>query len=462
MNHKRSYELSIPLIIKEHDGHNYTGYLLLVSDGLFQWEVEVRYSACFELHETLKKVFDDLPPFPGKKFQFFASSGWLEERKDQLEFYFQNLPKEAFRNAHLIAFLGIHNPATKRRPCNIDPDFMIEQYLIDSFLLVEDMYPVFYLSDGKEFYLRVLFHTITDNITKLQRIKNDLDTIYGFQERMDFLHINEHIKIHIVNELLSVKDSITTILSDGVSEESLLYKSLDQSLSIVDRALNWSNSIEMKITEEISEAFVNTNQLIQGYRIEGDSYVSLYLQLPEEMNFQAIEQLDALITQLDDEMVIFQEDESCVQSLKSMKDYFSNILNQMKNGTLYAMEAESTIEDLQTRMFCLLDELNELTKEATNDELLQSKKTIDKLIIDLGKARNQMEKSIENEQERNIMISRVEDLQQNMADIEHRFKEKQDYYDQTLLAKRREKEQADHLNKVRTRHERKEQDFFEL
>jgi len=83
-----------------------------ISFGSFKWVVAKRFSECHEFSEALKKRYkgtDALPHFPIRFPGFLMDENFVEIRRLELEFYFQNLPKDLFTTTEVRSFLEYYS-----------------------------------------------------------------------------------------------------------------------------------------------------------------------------------------------------------------------------------------------------------------------------------------------------------------------------------------------------------------
>jgi hypothetical protein len=451
------YDISVPLVVRESD---FDYFVFKVADGKYQWQFDARYSSCFSLHEKLKLSKFELPNFPPKRLTFLIDESFLWERQRGLDKYFKELPDEAHSNPHMIIFLKVHDPGVKKKPIECRLDFIVELKTKNQLRELTSAYPSFLLSNGEEFYFDSLFHMYVDNMEILQRIKRDLDNIYGFHERLDFLNSIESQKNHALQQILSVEESFHNILHDDCASDPYIQEVIRECVMLLELAHSWAASVESEVTGEISALENNVSKRIMGFKVEGDSLLQLYFTIPD-MPEESINKLEIMISEISNQMMIFKLNPESYAELNELRDYYSQILQQMKSGTLFSVANESTVDDLQERMYFLLDELNQLPPD-DEKEFKKFQSNLDKLSDDLRRCRVNITKTVENEEKKIILSNRAEDLQQDVADIQRRFTEKFNYHRQNLLSLLKDQQKKVYVNQAKTRHQKQDDDFFEL
>lgn len=92
-------------------GKNSTKYNIEVNQGMNTWNVKRSFSEFLDLHKRLKKICKSLPKKPKRKLFKVAKHEALEERKEKLDAYLQDLVQvfEIQKNLHYIQFLDLNS-----------------------------------------------------------------------------------------------------------------------------------------------------------------------------------------------------------------------------------------------------------------------------------------------------------------------------------------------------------------
>jgi len=147
---------------------------------------------------------------------------------------------------------------------------------------------------------------------------------------------------------------------------------------------------------------------------------------------EIIEKLKTIEAKLQNEIASIQRDPEA-------KDTLSNLLNYIKSGYsnfLSSTNSPSKIQKLEADLFMLLEKINKLTLDSTQEEYSLMKQSIADLTKEISGFRIFLEKEIKEGQnvvENKSYVDHLEDLQENLADLVYSFSGKFDEFSKSLV-----------------------------
>jgi hypothetical protein len=259
-------------------------------------------------------------------------------------------------------------------------------------------------------------------------MKQKLDMIYGYEQRIEYLTSISSQRTEAMEQLQDVKPVYSTLNSDELVKEHVAYELFVRILKLVNLALNWGNSIERKVMLEVSQQ-TGIWDRIKEYQTETEAKISLLLQVSEPEYSKILEQLKQLSEKIKNDVQISSkyQDNEAKESLESLLIYIRSSTDYNSDGSFSAR-----IKRCETELFSLVDALNRLNKE---EEFLSLKRSLTLLTKEISSLRNSLEKKIsngENVVENRVRVDHLEDLQENLSDLAYTYSNKFEAFSRSL------------------------------
>jgi len=258
---------------------------------------------------------------------------------------------------------------------------------------------------------------------------------YGYDQRLEFLTSVTNHRTEPMEQLQDVKPIFLTLTSDELVKEHVAYELLKRMLKLVNLALNWGNNIERKVMLEVTQQ-TGVWDRIKEYQTDTEAKVTLLLQVSEPEYSKIKEQLNVLSDKIEKEIqaTIRYQDIEAKETLESLLTYIrSTTRNSTSDGTLPAR-----IKRCESDLFSLLDAINRLTLDNTEEDFLSLKRSLNLLTKEISSLRNSLEKKIlnrENIEENKVRVDHLEDLQENLSDLAYTYSNKFEAYSRSLSEK---------------------------
>jgi hypothetical protein len=241
-----------------------------------------------------------------------------------------------------------------------------------------------------------------------------------------------------IDQLEEVKIVYTALVEDELVKEHFSYELLERINRIVNRTLKWGRTIERRVMLEVSQQ-TGVWDRIKEYQTEAEAKVTLLLQLSvtEPEYSKTKEQLKLLEEKIRNEHQAChkQEDAIAMESLEKIMNY---IRSGYSFSTTTTDNFDTRISRCETELFSLVDMINKLTIDNTEEEFLSLKRKLTILTKDISSLRNTIEKQLsnkENLEENKSRVDHLEDLQENLSDLTYTFSNKFEAYSTFLTEK---------------------------
>jgi hypothetical protein len=425
-------------IFNRRTGESYTGFKIIVNDERMEWYIWKRYREFHELHQKLSKKHSKLPAFPPRRVKLFIDDEFLELRRQALEAYLKGLDYSYFEESEdLRSFLGVYE-TKNTKPISDGVKFSLSSDDQDLVQVIISDVPSIQLSNGQSVFLPSLLETTQTCLQQLDHIKQRLDRTYGYDLRLEFLNSVATQRNDSIDQLEEVKIVYTALVEDELVKEHFSYELLERIHRIVNRTLKWGHKIERSVMLEVSQQ-TGVWDRIKEYQTEAEAKVTLLLQLSvtEPEYSKTKEQLKLLEEKIRNEHQAChkQEDAIAMESLEKIMNY---IRSGYSFSTTTTDNFDTRISRCETELFSLVDMINKLTIDNTEEEFLSLKRKLTILTKDISSLRNTIEKQLsnkENLEENKSRVDHLEDLQENLSDLTYTFSNKFEAYSTFLTEK---------------------------
>jgi hypothetical protein len=420
-------------LFNKRTGETFTAFRIIVNDERMEWNMWKRYREFHELHQKLSKKYTNLPAFPPRRVKIFIDDEFLDLRRQALEAYLKALEYHFYEESEdLRSFLGVYE-SKNTKPLSDGVKFSLsldDQELMQ--VIICDV-PYIQFSNGKGLSLPSLLEPTQTCLQQLEQIKQRLDRTYGYDFRLEFLNSVATQRNDSIDQLEKLKIVYTSLLEDELVKEHFAYELLERINRLVNKALKWGHNIERNVMLEVTQQ-TGVWDRIKEYQTEAEAKVTLLLQLTDTEYSKTKEQLKLLEEKIKNEHQACnkQEDSVAMETLEKIINY----IRSGYNYTTTSIERFNTlITRCETELFSLVDIINRLSIDNTEEEFLSLKKKLTILTKDISSLRSTIEKQItnkENVEENKLRVDHLEDLQENLSDLIYTFSNKFEAYSNFL------------------------------
>jgi len=192
---------------------------------------------------------------------------------------------------------------------------------------------------------------------------------------------------------------------------------------------------------------------VQNYEEQAHTLIMSAVNTPN--NKEISKQLKVLLKEVEKDITTAQKDASSQQlynRLMRLKEYIQSNMKDKPNGT---NDPVDQLNEYEARLFSLITEAND--EEVTNTKASSTKSKIADLMKDLTSFKAKIRK-MDDEQR---LLNRLEDLQENLADLEHNFNTRI-FTEKSMSEKANALLKSKQLEDANKEHQRIANEMFEL
>jgi len=345
--------------------------------------------------------------------------------------FLKGLDYQLYENSEdLRTFLGVYD-ARNTKPISDGISFRLTKDDAElQSVLISDV-PSITLSNDQSVFISSLLSTTQTCLQQLDSIKQKLDKIYGYDTRIEFLSSVNIQRAEAVEQLQEVKSVYVTLISDAMVKEHLAYELLVKLYKMVNLAIKWGINIERQVMLEVTQQ-TGVWDRIKEYQTETEAKLTLLVQVSESESGKIKEQLNQLAEKIQNDIqsCARYEDDEARQSLETLLTYIKSGISQSSDNSL-----PSRIKTCESELFLLIESINRLTLDNTEEDFLSLKRKLTLLTKEISSLRNSLEKQIatgENVAENKARVDRLEDFQENLSDLTYTYSNKFEAYSRSL------------------------------
>jgi len=295
-----------------------------------------------------------------------------------------NYLKDQYILGHFLEFFEARNT----KPISDGIKFILPPDDVELTQVLISEVPSIQLVTGQSVFISSLLETSISCLQKLNSMKHKIDMIYGYDQRLEFVTSISNQRNEYLEQLQDVKPVYVTLISDVIVKEHVGYELFIRILKLVNLALNWGNTIEKKVLLEVTQQ-TGVWDRIKEYQTETESKVTLLLQVSEPERTKIQEQLKLLCGKIENEIQASTryQDTEAIETLESLLIYIQSSTNNSATDGIPAR-----IKRCESELFSLVDTINRLSSDNTEEEFLSLKRSLTLLTKEISSLRNSLEK----------------------------------------------------------------------
>eukprot|EP01124_Arcella_intermedia_P016268 TRINITY_DN22865_c0_g1_i1.p1 TRINITY_DN22865_c0_g1~~TRINITY_DN22865_c0_g1_i1.p1 ORF type:complete len:556 (-),score=150.66 TRINITY_DN22865_c0_g1_i1:20-1687(-) len=381
-------------IVKDEKREEVTHYLVIASDGQWEWPLWRRYQAFLDLHEKISKKYSGLSSFPLRLPKFFVDDDIRNERLVALDKYLRNLPHIALNSEDFKIFLGIYEERDLK-PISDGISLKIPDEVKELTNILLSQISTLQLPKSMEVYLPFLLQTATEVLDTFHNMKVELNLIYGIQQRIQYMNRNNDERNYNIKQLTNIHEKISDYMQDETIQNHVIFDVLKCTIAQIEKCIFWNSSLETSLLSEFEGNF-KIWDIIKEFELQIESKLTLYLQLEgSDQQKQILEELKELEKSVGHYFTSLAPSRSSKTDPEALRA-LENLLLIIRKGTARIPslpQHQARLKDLETATYQTLEKFNQLLLQYNE----QAHKALEQELTALSKQAAAFRVSLENE-----------------------------------------------------------------